>query len=53
MAGFNMGVIYLRGLRTEEGLIQDLDVAREWFLESASLGFQDSVDVLEGYYTAI
>ena len=53
MAGFNMGVIYLRGLRTEEGLIQDLDVAREWFLESASLGFQDSLDVLEGYYTAI
>ena len=53
MAQFNMGVIYARGLETEEGLIQDLDVAREWFLESASLGFQDSLDVLEGYYMAI
>jgi hypothetical protein len=34
-------------LLSPEGLIQDLDVAKDWFEMSAKLGFKDAVDILE------
>jgi len=52
MAQFNMGWIYARGLLTTEGLMQDLDIAENWFIKSASLGFQDSIDILENNFRA-
>ena len=46
MAQYNMGWISARGLWTQEGLIQDLDVARHWFEMSSKLGFQDAKRIL-------
>jgi TPR repeat protein len=47
MAAFNLGWINARGLLSPEGLIQDLDVAKDWFEMSAKLDFKDAVDILE------
>jgi TPR repeat protein len=47
MAAFNLGWINARGLLSPEGLMQDLDVAKDWFEKSAKLGFKDAVDILE------
>lgn len=47
MAQFNMGWIYARGLLTEEGLMQDLQIAEDWFRKSASLGFVDAINILQ------
>jgi len=47
MAAFNLGWINARGLLSSEGLMQDLDVAKDWFEKSAKLGFKDAVDILE------
>ena len=35
------------GLLSPEGLMEDLDVAKDWFEKSAKLGFKDSVEILE------
>jgi TPR repeat protein len=47
MAAYNMGWINARGLLTEDGLMQDLKVAEQWFKKSAKLGFQDAADILK------
>ena len=47
MAAFNLGWINARGLLSPEGLMQDLDVAKDWFEKSANLGFKDATDILE------
>ena len=50
MAAFNMGWINARGLLTEDGLMQDKDVAEQWFEKSASNGFNDAVLFLKRGY---
>jgi uncharacterized protein len=50
MAAYNMGWIYARGLLTEEGLMQDLNVAEQWFKKSAKLGFIDAELMLDRNY---
>ncbi|MBT4731595.1 hypothetical protein HOB87_06475 [Candidatus Woesearchaeota archaeon] len=50
MAAFNMGWIYARGLLSEEGLMQDLNVAEQWFKKSAKLGFADADLMLKRNY---
>ena len=50
MAAFNMGWINARGLLTEDGLMQDKDVAEQWFEKSASNGFNDAVLMLKRGY---
>ena len=47
MAQYNMGWIYARGLLTDEGLMQDIDIAKVWFEKSAALGFEDAKIILE------
>ena len=47
MAAYNMGWINARGLLTEDGLMQDEDVAEQWFKKSAKLGFNDAVLMLK------
>jgi len=47
MAQYNMGWINGRGLLTEDGLMQDEDVAKMWFEKSAKQGFQDAIDILK------
>jgi len=47
MAQFNLGWINARGLYSSEGLMQDIDVAKDWFEKSAKLGFKDAIEVLE------
>ena len=47
MAAFNLGWINARGLVSSDGLMQDIDVAKDWFEKSAKLGFKDAIDVLE------
>ena len=47
MAQFNLGWINARGLVSSEGLMQDMDVAKAWFEESAKLGFKDAIEVLD------
>ena len=32
---------------TLDGLMQDIDVAKDWFEKSAKLGFKDAIEVLE------
>ena len=50
MAAYNMGWINARGLLTEDGLMQDEDVAEQWFKKSAKLGFNDAVLMLKRGY---
>ena len=50
MAAYNMGWINARGLLTEEGLMQDLDTAEQWFKKSAKLGFVDADLMLKRNY---
>ncbi len=50
MAAYNLGWINARGLLTEKGLIQDLNVAEQWFKKSAKLGFVDADLMLERNY---
>jgi len=50
MAAYNMGWINARGLLTEEGLIQDSNVAEQWFKKSAKLGFADAELMLDRNY---
>ena len=47
MAQFNLGWINVKGLMSSEGLMQDMDVAKAWFEQSAKLGFKDAIEVLE------
>ena len=47
MAQYNMGWINARGLLTEDGLMQDENVAKMWFEKSAKQGFQDAIDILK------
>lgn len=47
MAQYNIGWINGRGLLTEDGLMQDEDVAKMWFEKSAKQGFQDAIDILK------
>jgi len=47
MAQYNIGWINGRGLLTENGLMQDEDVAKMWFEKSAKQGFQDAIDILK------
>ena len=47
MAQFNLGWINAKGLMSSEGLMQDIDVAKAWFEQSAKLGFKDAIEVLE------
>ncbi len=47
MAQFNLGWINARGLYSSKGLMQDIDVAKDWFEKSANLGFKDAIEVLE------
>lgn len=47
MAQYNMGWIYARGLLTNEGLMQDIDIAKVWFEKSAALGFEDAKIILK------
>ena len=47
MAQFNLGWINAKGLMSSEGLMQDMDVAKAWFEQSAKLGFKDAIEVLE------
>ncbi len=48
MAQYNMGWIYARGLLKNNGeLMQDLDIAKNWFQKSAKLGFEDAIVILE------
>ena len=47
MAQFNLGWINARGLYSSQGLMQDIDVAKDWFEKSAKLGFKDAIEVLE------
>ena len=47
MAAFNLGWINARGLVSSDGLMQDIDVAKDWFEKSAKLGFKDAVEVLK------
>jgi hypothetical protein len=44
MAQFNMGWINARGLQSEDGLMQNEDVANEWFKRAAEQGFKDAID---------
>jgi len=46
MAQFNMGWINARGLLSEDGLMQNEDVANEWFKRAAEQGFKDAIEVL-------
>ena len=50
MAQYNMGWINARGLLTEDGLMQDEDVAEQWFKKSAKLGFVDADLMLDRNY---
>jgi len=50
MAAYNLGWIYARGLLTDDGLIQDLNVAKQWFKKSAKLGFIDADLMLDRNY---
>ena len=50
MAAYNMGWINARGLLTEDGLMQDDDIAKGWFKKSAKLGFKDAVLMLKRGY---
>ena len=50
IAAFNMGWINARGLLTEDGLMQDLNIAEQWFKKSAKLGFIDADLMLERNY---
>jgi TPR repeat protein len=50
MAAYNLGWINARGLLSEEGLMQDLNVARQWFKKSAKLGFVDAGLMLDRNY---
>jgi len=50
MAQYNMGWISARGLLTEDGLMQDDDIAKGWFKKSAKLGFKDAVLMLKRGY---
>ena len=47
MAQFNLGWINARGLYSSKGLMQDIDIAKDWFEKSAKLGFKDAIEVLE------
>lgn len=47
MAAFNLGWINARGLLSPEGLMQDMNVAKDWFEKSAGLGFKDAIEELE------
>ena len=47
MAQFNLGWINAKGLMSSEGLMQDMDVAKAWFEQSAKLGFKDAIEVLD------
>jgi len=47
MAQYNMGWIYARGLLIDEGLMQDMDIAKVWFEKSAALRFEDAKIILE------
>ena len=50
MAAYNMGWIKARGLLAEEGLMQDLGIAEQWFKKSAKLGFADADLMLKRNY---
>jgi TPR repeat protein len=50
MAAYNMGWIKARGLLAEEGLMQDLGIAEQWFKKSAKLGFIDADLMLDRNY---
>ena len=50
MAAFNMGWIYARGLLTEDGLMQDLNVAEQRFKKPKKLGFIDADLMLRRNY---
>jgi len=47
MAAFNLGWINARGLFSSEGLMQDMNVAKDWFEKSAELGFKDAINELD------
>ncbi len=47
MAAFNLGWINARGLLSPEGLMQDMNVAKDWFEKSAELGFKDAINELD------
>ena len=47
MAQFNMGWINARGLLSEGSLMQNEDVANEWFKRAAEQGFKDAIGVLD------
>jgi len=47
MAAFNLGWINARGLLSPEGLMQDMNVAKDWFEKSAELGFKDAIEELD------
>jgi TPR repeat protein len=46
MAAFNLGWINARGLLSPEGLMQDMNVAKDWFEKSAELGFKAAIEEL-------
>jgi len=46
MAAFNLGWINARGLLSPEGLMQDINIAKDWFEKSAELGFKDAIEEL-------
>jgi len=47
MAAFNLGWINARGLLSPEGLMQDMNVAKDWFEKSSELGFKDAIEELD------
>ena len=50
MAQYNMGWINARGLFTVDGLMQDEDVAEQWFKKSAKHEFNDVVLMFKRNY---
>ena len=42
VAQYNLGWINARGLLTQDGLVQDLDDAEQWFKKSATQGFEEA-----------
>ena len=50
MAAYNLGWINARGLLTEDGLMQDLGIAEQWFKKPAKLGFIDADLMLKRNY---
>ena len=50
MAQYNMGWITAKGLVSEDGLMQDRDVAKKWFEKSAKQNFEDAILILNRGY---